>query len=229
MRDHLNNCMYFFSSLNCQWFKSPTTQCVRTPTAAWMYLGCVGKCLSWFVAIGFTCSVYVNKLLKQNQRFWQTLLKRVQNEILANWNVQFHGLLVREYGEEQWIPLTMHITNQQSPTFPDKRINQYPNPIFRYFELYKCFPNQPFLFAAGQHHNLDQWFSMTSWWDYPLNDSGNCCAPNTTTIDFGMGVAVSRFHCKSEYFEFELCLDVNIDVYPLKASPIFICKYICMC
>eukprot|EP00241_Pyramimonas_parkeae_P020253 CAMPEP_0114299246 /NCGR_PEP_ID=MMETSP0059-20121206/12866_1 /TAXON_ID=36894 /ORGANISM="Pyramimonas parkeae, Strain CCMP726" /LENGTH=149 /DNA_ID=CAMNT_0001421695 /DNA_START=45 /DNA_END=494 /DNA_ORIENTATION=+ len=32
---------------------------------------------------------------------------------------------------------------------------------------------------------------------------------------------VSRFHCKSEYFEFELCLDVNIDVYPLKPGEKF--------
>lgn len=26
---------------------------------------------------------------------------------------------------------------------------------------------------------------------------------------------VSRFHCKSDYFEFEMWLDVNVDIYPL--------------
>lgn len=31
--------------------------------------------------------------------------------------------------------------------------------------------------------------------------------------------AVSRFECKSEFFEFEMTLDVNVDIYPLKASP----------
>ena len=30
--------------------------------------------------------------------------------------------------------------------------------------------------------------------------------------------AVSRFDCKSEFFEFEMTLDVNVDIYPLKVS-----------
>jgi hypothetical protein len=30
--------------------------------------------------------------------------------------------------------------------------------------------------------------------------------------------AVSRFICKSELFEFELTMDINIDLYPLKVG-----------
>eukprot|EP00959_Pyramimonas_sp_CCMP1952_P073899 1544589-Pyramimonas_sp.AAC.1 len=38
-------------------------------------------------------------------------------------------------------------------------------------------------------------------------DSHLCTCSGTLTV--------SRFHCKSDYFEFEMWLDVNVDIYPL--------------
>ena len=37
----------------------------------------------------------------------------------------------------------------------------------------------------------------------------------TPTNDWSAALPVSRFHCKSDYFEFEMWLDVNVDIYPL--------------